>query len=198
MMLRRALLHPPPSTTTRHHLRSFSSYSPVEWWRQRQAAKEGEKYKAKLQKLATQSAFTLADMHEDIQEAVNSWTAKLPGVGSSKEVEAAKSMNQLLEGFKQVLGADATNVSYLTRAQKLQVAVQAGGTVQDVNMLVTQFETMSLMQRILRDRHEQGKKVPETPEAIQALLQSEGQKYLSKTQREGMAKKSRQMMLKRR
>jgi hypothetical protein len=173
---------------------SDSSYSPVSWWRQRQETKQADKYKEKIKEMAESEVWKVGSMVAELEEAANSWSAKMPGMSNSKEVKAAKSMLAMVQGVISVAGKDATmeDLENMSRTQKLQAALAGQCTVEEINALMMQCETMAMMQRLLRHRHLQGKPTPETPEAVQSLMHTEGNKYMTKTQKERMMKLSKQ------
>jgi hypothetical protein len=169
---------------------SFSSYSPLEWWKNRQESQEAEKYKKRIQYMASKDAWTVGDMKEELDELMSSWTAKL---SDSKEVRQGKDMHKTVSGIIAVVGDDATDVELenMSRTDKLKASIQGETSVEDINMFARQFQTMALMHRVLRKRKEEGKSLPQTVESMQTVIQAEGAKLLSKNQRNRMMKKKR-------
>lgn len=127
-------------------------------------------------------------MQAELQEAVDSWMAKVPGLSDNKEMNMAKQMHKTLSGIIAVVGAEATGqeLTAMTRAQKLKAAVAGETTVEEVTMLVQQFEIMALMHRVVRRRKAEGKPIPTTAEGMQALMQTDATKMMSKAHKSRM------------
>eukprot|EP00977_Amphora_coffeiformis_P014145 scaffold3882_cov164-Amphora_coffeaeformis.AAC.13 len=148
--------------------------------------------------MAEKSVWTLDDMKSELDEAVNSWASKVPGLNNNKETEIAKKMHKTITGLTSTLGTGATmeRLERMTRTEKLQAAAAAQTTVPELNQLIQQFGTTVLMHKILRQRKAEGKRLPETPEATQAIVQAEGRKYLSPSQKQKMIKHSQRNLKK--
>ena len=192
----------PNYTSTKFHyyhsttrMTAFSS-SPIDWWRDRQQAKEADKYKAKLVEMSNLESYTIRHMRDELQEAVDSWISKVPILSDNKETKVAKQMHATLSGLVKVLGedADAQSLHNMTETQKLKAAIEGNTTLEDIDILTQQFQSMSIMHRVLRKRKLEGKKIPETPQAIQTIMQTEGQKVLTKSERQKLAKQAAKSM----
>jgi hypothetical protein len=174
---------------------SFSSFSPLGWWQNRQENKEAEKYKQRVLQMSQQETWTLHDLHAEVQEAANSWLAKM---SQTKEAEMAQQMNQTLIGLMQVVGKDADleRLEGISRADKLKAAVAAKVTVEDIATVIEQFSSMTLMHKVLRHRYLEGKPIPTSAEAMQTVLQAEGPNFLTKQQKSKLQRKQVQRMKK--
>jgi len=168
----------------------------MNWWRKRQETKEEEKYKKKIKDMTSKETWTIGDMKEELDEVVKDWKAKMPVISNNKETKMAKQMHKTLTGIVNVMGKDATGemLEEMTRAEKLKASLEGEATVEDVNGMIFQFQTMTIMHRVLRKRKAEGKKIPETAEAMQAVMQAEGSQVLSKSQKDKMKKNSMRMM----
>jgi len=151
-----------------------------------------------LVQMAHKSAWTLEDMKGELDEVVNSWASKVPGLKDNKETEVAKKLHRAITGLSQVVGSDATveRIEGMTRTEKLKAAAASQTTVPELNQLIQQFGTTALMHKVLRHRQSAGKSLPETPEATQAILQTEGIKFMSSEQKRKVGKLSHKDMLK--
>ena len=109
----------------------------------------------------------------------------------------ATQMQRVVSGVMQVAGKDATidDLEKLGRADKLRAALAAETTEEEVNGLIFQFQAMSLMHRVVRTRKLEGKSIPQTMEAMQTVLQVEGPKFLTKSQKAKFGKQAAQNML---
>jgi|UniRef100_A0A8J9TUT5 hypothetical protein len=175
-----------------------SSYSPLVWWRNRQEKKEEVKYKERLQAMANKEDWTIGDMKEELNDVVKSWISKIPIIGSNKEILAAKRMHKTVTGLAEIIGDKATSerLGNMTRVEKLKASLQGESTVEDINILIQQFDSMSLMHKVVRRRKLEGKKIPETAEAVQTMMQTEGQRLLTKTQKTKMMSRTKEIMRK--
>jgi hypothetical protein len=175
-----------------------SRFSPYNWWRNRQDAKEAEKYKQRVLQMVDLPKWTLGEMLKDLQEAVGSWASKVPGLNSSKEMKMAKQMHDSVSGLVEVVGEDADieRLEDMKRKEKLQAAIAGDTTVEQIDMLIAQFRTMTLMHRVVRQRKLEGKTIPTTATAMQAVVQSEGIKFMSKSEKKKMAMQQARRMMK--
>lgn len=175
---------------------SSSSYSPLEWWRNRQAQKQEKEFKERIEKMASKEIWRLSDTKEELDEVVKSWTAKMPVLNQSGEVKSAKLLHKTISGLIQVVGsnADDDRLEQITRAEKVQAALAAETSVEEINILIKQFQSMTLMHRVLRHRKVEGKPLPTNSEALQLVMQKEAPKFLTKAQKARVTEmKTRQM-----
>jgi TusA-related sulfurtransferase len=137
-------------------------------------------------------------MMKELDEVLSSWTSKIPGVSNNKEITMAKQMHKTVSSVMSVVGVDATvdDLDKMTRTDRLQAAVQSEQSVEEINMFIQQFSTASLMHRVLRKRKLEGKRIPETPEAMQEVIQTEGKSVLTRTQKEKLKKQAHKSMRK--
>ena len=182
---------------TSQAVRSLSSFSPVQWWQDRQQTKEADKYKKRILEMSNKPDWTLQDMKGELDEVVNSWTSKVPGLNNNTETEIAKTLHQTITGLTSIVGTDATmdRLETMTRTEKLKAAAAASTTVQEINQLIQQFSTTDLMHKVLRHRQAAGRSLPDTPESTQAVIQAEGRNFLSAPQKQKMAKQNQRNML---
>ena len=148
--------------------------------------------------MSEKSDWTLNDMKVELDEVVSSWMTKVPGLNNNKETEVAKKLHQTIVGTMSIVGDDATmeRLDQMTRTEKLKAAAAGQTTVQEINVLIQQFNTTSLMHKVLRHRKAAGRALPETPEATQAIIQAEGRNFLTSAQKQKMQKMSERSMKK--
>jgi hypothetical protein len=165
-----------------------SSYSPIEWYRKRNERKEEEKYIERIAFMAGKPTWTIGDMLSELDEVVQSWIAKMPILSDNKETNMAKRMHKSVKGIGKIMGLDATatKLESMSRTEKLKAALEGETTAEQINILIQQFQTMDMMHRVLRKRVDDGKPLPQTAEAMQAAVQSEGSKLLSPKQKTKM------------
>ena len=58
--------------------------------------------------MAEQSVWTLEDMKGELDEAVNSWMSKVPGINNDKETEMAKKLHKTITGLASIVGENAS------------------------------------------------------------------------------------------
>lgn len=169
----------------------------MEWWRDRQESKEAEKYKQRLLDMSRKDTWVVGDMLEELREIKDSWAAKIPGVNQQKEIQMGTEMLKAVEGIAATMGADypADRLPDMTVRQKLQCAVAGETTASTIDQIVQQLQLMALTHKVVRSRHLQGKPIPATSEAMQTLMQMEGVRFLSKQQRQKLAKRQAQQAL---
>ena len=63
--------------------------------------------------------------------------------------------------------------------KKLMICLKCESDLQDVNALVSQFENMDLMHRVLKYRADNGKAIPTDEESAKSAMQSDLKKVLS-------------------
>jgi hypothetical protein len=150
--------------------------------------------------MAEMHDWTLKDMQQEVADVTSSWTAKIPGINSSKEIQMAKVMDKLLSGLVSVVGGDANDerLQQMDLKEKLKAALAGETTVEEINRLIQQFQMTSLMHRIVRKRKEEGRPIPTTAEGMQSAVQVDGPALLSKAQRTRMGKDHARKMLRRR
>jgi hypothetical protein len=173
----------------------------MDWWRDRQSKKEETKYKERVLQMAEKETFRVADMIEELDEINKSWMAKMPFLSSSKETKTAKHMFKVISAVGSVAGTDATleKLEALSRKEKLQIAIAAETSLEEINTIIQQFGVMDIMHKVVRKRKLDGKPIPLTQEGMQAAMQTDAITLLSKAQKEKAAKEHlRRMGLSRR
>lgn len=167
---------------------SSSGYSPVDWYRNRQERTEEEKYRDRIVFMAGTPVWTVGHMLKELDEVVQSWISKMPILSDNKETKMAKRMHKSVQGIVNIMGDGCTakQLDAMSRTEKLKAALEGETTAEEINILISQFQTMDLMHRILRKRVDQGKPLPQNAEAMQGAVQSEGSKMLSKAQKTKM------------
>jgi hypothetical protein len=171
----------------------------MQWWRNRQETQELEKYKLRIAAMAEKESWLIGDAIREIDESLNTWKAKVPGASTLNEIKAAKAMLTSLNGIAKVVGKEASEnvIVKMSHKEKLLAAVNGETTLESINTIIEQFQTMSLMQRALRKRKLENKSLPTTPEAVSALLKIEAPKLMSKEQKSKMGQEQAKRMLKR-
>jgi hypothetical protein len=173
--------------------------SPLQWWRNRQEVDQLDKFKKRVAEMADKDAWVVGDAIKEIEDSLNTWRAKIPGASGMNEIKLAKEMLNRLNGIAKVIGNDATEdtMNNMSHKDKLVAAINGETTLEEVNTLIEQFGAMSLMHRALRKRKADGKTMPSSPEAVQAIVKAEAPKLLSKEQKSKLGKEQAKRMMKR-
>jgi hypothetical protein len=135
-------------------------------------------------------------MLDELSDALNTWTAKMPIISNNKEIKIAKQMQQTIQGIVNVVGRDATldTLQSMSRTEKLKAAIQGTTTVDAINTFVQQFNSMDIMHKVLRQRQSAGKPLPATAEAMQIMIQQYGPTVLSKSQKSKLVQQQKKKM----
>jgi hypothetical protein len=178
---------------------SSSWYNPAEWWKNRQLSKEADKFKERVQAMAAKEAYKLTDMLEELDEVNKSWMAKVPGL-NNKDTEMAKVMYKTVAAMVSVLGQEATYETLLNTSKKerLEIAIAADTTLDDVQLITEQIRMMSITQRVMRKRALDGKPLPTTMGAMQVVLENEVVGVLTRQEKIHLAEKQTKEALRKR
>lgn len=178
------------ATTSQRSFSSPSLLNPMEWWKNRQATKEAEHYETKIKNMADKTEWTIGDLHAELAEAMSSWVSKVPGLNATKEHQVAQELYTRVSAIQDVVGTTATveRFELLSKKEKLQMAVKAKCSLEELTTTLHQFESMALMHRVIRYRVQHNEPLPKTADAMQTLLQTIGPKLLSKRQKQQMQK----------
>jgi len=154
--------------------------------------KEAEKFKERAISMSLKDQFTLTDFSEELAEATG-WKSKIPGVSSTKEVKKAKELKAVIESLIKQKGKDATDIEIdeLSKLERLRAASAAEVTLADVDQFVEQFGNMCTIQKVLRQRHLEGRSIPLTQEKLMFVVQAEGHKHMSQKQKDQMRQKAK-------
>ena len=132
---------------------------------------------------------------DEIDETLNSWRTKVPGMGGTSQIKAAKETQKVAKAMLELLGQGATaeDIAGMDRKAKLKLSIASQLPMEDVNVILQQFRHMELMHRILRFRKESGKPLPTDDEGLKMAMQQDGIKVMTnqekKEMREAYAKK---------
>lgn len=172
----------------------------MEWWQNRQLKKQDEQFKERVLEMAELSAWTLKHMQKDITVATSSWAAKIPGLNNNKEIQQAKQIETVLKGLISVVGeeADESRLLKMDQAEKLKAAIAGETTLEEINLVIRQFQVTSLMHKVVRKRKVDGKSIPTTQEGIQSTIQLEAPSLMSKAERAKMGKDQARKLMRRR
>ena len=158
--------------------------NPFDWWRNREAKKNEDEFKKRIEAMANQERWILDDLYKDLKEGAENWRNRIPGVSSTKEVQGAKKMYNTIKGLISVVGSNATysDLENMSKIDKLRAAHAGEVTVEEVNVMIQQCGTLRLMQSLVRKRKLEGRPLPTTPENLQVIAQQEGRTMLTKKQ----------------
>lgn len=140
--------------------------------------------------MANAEVWTLKLFADSINDSLSGWQKYMPGVSDTKQVKQIKEAQKVVLAVRDAIGGDATaeDLNRLGRKEKLKASLKAGVSLDDLNVLITQFSFQSLMQQMLRKRKLSGKSIPKEEGEMKAMLQADGANMLSKQQKKEMQK----------
>lgn len=171
-----------------------SSLQVLGWMRDKWEASEKTKQAAKLVDqialMANTPVWTIKMFKDEIDETLSSWKTKVPGMGGSSQIQAAKDTQKAVTQLIAQLGSNATakDIAAMDRKEKLKLAIACEMTMDEVNMILQQFRQMELMHRILRYRKENGIQLPSDADGLKMAMQQDGMKVLSNAEKREMQK----------
>ena len=127
---------------------------------------------------------------DEVDETLSSWKTKVPGMGGTSQVQAAKETQKAVTQLAAQLGGNATaqDVAAMDRKEKLKLAIACEMSVDEINMILKQFRQMELMHRILRYRKENGLELPKDADGLKRAMQQDGVKILTNAEKKEMQK----------
>ena len=183
------------------HTRKYSKTSSVQvlgWmrdkWESSEKAKQAAKLVDQIDLMANTPVWTVGMFKDEVDETLSSWKTKVPGIGGTSQVQAAKDTQKAVSQMAAQLGGAATarDVAAMDRKEKLKLAIACEMSMEEINVILNQFRQMDLMHRILRYRKENGLDLPKDQQGLKMAFQQDGMKILSnaekKEMRETMAK----------
>ena len=155
---------------------------------ERQERKQREGFSEQLEKMSNSEVWSISDFQEDMSKTVNSWRTKVPGMSNLSQVKTAKSLYSIAQAIIEEIGADSTaaKLTDMSRIDKLKVSIKSGASVEEINMMLSQFQAVDVMHSVVRRRKLDGKAIPNDEAAMRSILQKEGLKNMSKTQKKAM------------
>ena len=189
------------SNPAHHHVRQFSSTSkrPEEEspgffgrmknaFTDRQERKAQEQFAEQLHKMANSERWTIQDFQADLSKITDTWKAKMPGVSDLSQVKSAKVMSGIANAVIEVVGANATaeELMEMSRTDKLKVSVKSEASVEDINIMLQQFQAVQVMHQVVRRRKLEGRPIPQDQASMKSILQVEGLQVMSKAQRSNL------------
>jgi hypothetical protein len=154
----------------------------------RQKKSQQQQLAEALEKMADSPVWTIKDFSEDLERNTKGWRAMLPGV--SNELKMVKETVAIAKAVIEEMGEDVTmeELMDMSRIQKLRVSVNSEASVEDVNLMLKQFQAVDIMHQVLRRRKMEGKPIPTDEHSVQTIMQTEGMKSMTKSQRSAMRK----------
>ena len=154
----------------------------------RQERKAQEQFAEQLHKMANSERWTIQDFQADLSKITDTWKAKMPGVSDLSQVKSAKVMSGIANAVIEVVGANATaeELMEMSRTDKLKVSVKSEASVEDINIMLQQFQAVQVMHQVVRRRKLEGRPIPQDQASMKSILQVEGLQVMSKAQRSNL------------
>jgi hypothetical protein len=158
----------------------------------RQERLSQEQFAEQVERMANSEKWTIQNFSDDVSKSVDSWRTKIPGMSNLQQVKSAKKMNSIAKAIVEVVGGGATaeDLMNMSRTHKLNVAIKSKESVEDVNVMVAQFQGVQMMHQVIRKRKLEGKPIPTDEAGMRSVLQSESLGAMSKSQRKAMMESS--------
>ena len=122
-----------------------------------------EKKAAELEKKLRSQKFTLADYYDQLIQlkdmgSMQDMLAMMPGMGNMKNVQVDEKVLARTEAIIQSMTpAERENPSVLNHSRKRRIAAGSGTTVQEVNLLLKQFDEARDMMKKMMNGGKRGK-----------------------------------------
>ena len=147
-----------------------------------------EQFAEQVERMANSEKWTIQNFSDDVSKSVDSWRTKIPGMRNLQQVKSAKKISSIAKAIVEVIGGGATaeELMNMSRTQKLNVAIKSKESVEDVNVMVAQFQGVQMMHQVVRKRKLEGKPIPNDEAGMRSVLQSESLGAMSKSQRKAM------------
>lgn len=127
---------------------------------------------------------------DDLNTSMSDWKTKIPGMGYTQQVKTMKEAQKVMKAVMDHIGGDATGetLENLTRKEKLQIAVAGDVHVEDIDIMVAQFQNMQMMHKVLRYRKANGKSIPKDEASMTLAVQQDALKVMTKKEKAKMQK----------
>eukprot|EP00551_Chaetoceros_affinis_P007039 CAMPEP_0203662946 /NCGR_PEP_ID=MMETSP0090-20130426/735_1 /ASSEMBLY_ACC=CAM_ASM_001088 /TAXON_ID=426623 /ORGANISM="Chaetoceros affinis, Strain CCMP159" /LENGTH=224 /DNA_ID=CAMNT_0050525799 /DNA_START=12 /DNA_END=686 /DNA_ORIENTATION=+ len=157
------------------------------------SSSDEEKYAEQLYEMARAETWTLSHFSKNLKSMSGGWKTKVPFLSGTEQVQQVKKMEALVDAAIAVVGgnAGANELKDIRKKEKLMICLKAKSDLQEVNSLIAQFESMDMLQRVLKYRLDSGEPVPTSEESAKKVMQSDLKKVL--TDGEWKALQRRQM-----
>lgn len=155
-----------------------------------------DQYKQQITTMAEAPTWTISHFHKQIKDSTGGWRSMIPGASSTQTVKQMNAMKKLLQATMDVLGesAGANELKEMSKKEKLQISLKCGAELKDINSLVSSFESMDIMHRILRRRVENGKSIPLDEESAKVMMQTEAVNVLTPAELKNLQRARMKMM----
>eukprot|EP00985_Skeletonema_marinoi_P017736 scaffold9799_cov127-Skeletonema_marinoi.AAC.5 len=157
---------------------------------QREKDKQAVKLVDQINLMANSPSYTLKMFADEVDEQLSSWKTKIPGMGSSSEIQAAKESQVVVKEMVTQLGGDisAGDLGKLERKQKLKLSIACEKPLDDINRVLDLFRQMEIMHRILRYRKENGLPLPTDQAGLNMAMQQDGMKVMTNQEKKELRK----------
>lgn len=165
--------------------KKYSIYDHVTGYFQSRSKKENAaKMKAQIDLMATTEAWTLEHFEKTLDDQLKTWGAKLSWYSGNKDLKLAKQAQLVVKSIIELVGKNATSetIENMGRKDKLKISYQSGATVEDINTLFMQFQTTSLMHKVIRNRKANGQPLPHDADSLKIAMSQDGRSLLTRTQ----------------
>lgn len=149
---------------------------------------KAQKMTEQLEKMTNLEVWTLGSFVDDLESSMSDWKTKIPGMGMTSQVTAMKESMKVMNAIISKTGKDATadDFAKLGRRDKLKIALEGDCSIEDLNSVISQFQSMQIMHRVLRYRKSKGKPLPKDEKSMQSAIKEDGNAVLTKKEKKDL------------
>ena len=157
-----------------------------------------DKTRAQIEKMAKLDTWTLQCFLDELNEGLSDWAAKIPGMGQLAQKKQMDDTKRILDAIVAQTGGSATpaDLAQLDRKQKLTICVNGNITLQELNLVISQFTNMEMMHRVVRYRQQLGKPLPTDETSLKAVMFEDGRKVVTQEEMKEMREANMKQQLK--
>eukprot|EP00612_Vaucheria_litorea_P002186 CAMPEP_0171457076 /NCGR_PEP_ID=MMETSP0945-20130129/3300_1 /TAXON_ID=109269 /ORGANISM="Vaucheria litorea, Strain CCMP2940" /LENGTH=146 /DNA_ID=CAMNT_0011982613 /DNA_START=142 /DNA_END=579 /DNA_ORIENTATION=- len=126
-----------------------------------------DSFRKQIDEMLLKESYTLVDYRKQIEEGLNSWTAKIPLLKNRSEINQLRDSKAIIDSFTDEERADP---SLITDTAMKRAAVSSKLPESDVKSLLFTYEQAKMIQKWLRKRKERGQKIPKNSSELQDLM----------------------------
>jgi len=131
-----------------------------------------------LRNLAAMPSMSFTDYAKYVEESsakagVTGWRRWIPGRKDQPELDELKINLRVVQTMTPEQRAEASSVNGLSRPTRQLVATAASTSVETINKVLSDFESMKQAHSYLRTRHERALPIPSNPDELRRMLEDD-------------------------
>jgi len=123
------------------------------------------------------------------------WKSYVPGISTKSKIEAIKGEKDMVDAAIAVLAEGEggmvvlEDLKCMSRKDRLRICLESKSSTSTISTFIENFESMTILHRILRFRLETGKALPVDEEEAKRMMQMDFKDVLSVRERKDMQKR---------